>query len=115
MPPGSGLGPIRFPEAPEHLSDAERKLWDLFPRPVWIDQTDTLAVEATVCLYSTILDLRKQQQVQFSQNTAQLLGTMWTRLLTMLDCLGLTPTSRSKVAPARPDVKATDEPWAGII
>src|SRR5688572_1197402 len=52
VPPAVVTG---FPAAPDCLSEAELRLWQWFPKPAWIGQTDVAAVHAAVSVYALIL------------------------------------------------------------
>jgi hypothetical protein len=125
-----------FPAAPGCLSEAERKLWETFPRPAWIGQTDVLAVHAAVSVYERIL--RNQQAQQRTEGAGSPLSykftpsadgepnmepkenplitqeiKLWGRLMSILGTLGLTPADRTKMqAPKGADV---EDKWAGIL
>lgn len=124
-----------FPGAPEHLSEAERQLWQTFPKPGWIGETDALAVNAAVSVFERILRNQKAQQateqagnpltfkysydsdgnqtVEPKENpliTQEL--KLWGRLMSILATLGLTPSDRTKMA--APKVGDVEDKWAAI-
>ena len=125
-----------FPEAPGCLSEAERQLWETFPKPAWIGQTDVVAVHAAVSIYERILRNQKAQQAtETAGNPLTLKYTvdgdgnrtaepkenplitqelkLWGRLMSVLATLGLTPADRAKMqAPKGEDV---EDKWAGIL
>jgi hypothetical protein len=125
-----------FPEAPGCLNEAERALWETFPKPAWIGQTDVVAVHAAVSIYERILRNQKAQQatakagnplaekhtidgdgnraVEAKENpliTQEL--KLWGRLMSILGTLGLTPADRAKMT--MPKVNETEDKWAGIL
>lgn len=126
-----------FPVAPATLSEAERALWESFPKPVWIASTDVLAVNAAVSVFERIL---RNQRAQMATATAgnplaykytpsadgepnmepkenplitQELK-LWGRLMSILGTLGLTPADRAKMQAPKVDDKSEDK-WAGIL
>lgn len=125
-----------FPAAPTYLSEAERKLWEAFPKPTWIVETDVVAVHAAVSIYERILRNQKAQQAtdtagaslaykytydadgnQNAEPKENPLITqelkLWGRLMSVLATLGLTPADRAKMqAPKGEDVQ---DKWAGIL
>jgi hypothetical protein len=108
-----------FPEPPEHLSESERKLWETFPRPVWIGETDVLAVTGAVGIYDRILaNQRKQAAAEEAGGSTLALVTqetqLWGRLMGFLASLGLTPGDRGKMTAPEHDAEA-DNQWAGIL
>lgn len=108
---GSG----KFPEPPARLSELERQLWAELPRPIWVTESDVLAVTAAVSLYAKILEVREKNAAKWRIGLVAQEGQLWGRLLAVLASLGMTPADRSKVAPTRPDVTASDDKWAGIL
>jgi hypothetical protein len=125
-----------FPVAPECLTVAERELWETFPKPAWIGQTDGMAVHAAVSVYERIL--RNQQAQAKTEDAGNPLTVkytvdgdgnrtaepkenplitqelkLWGRLMSILGTLGLTPADRAKMStPKEPE--AVDK-WAGIL
>jgi terminase small subunit-like protein len=125
-----------FPEAPACLIEAERALWDTFPKPAWIGQTDVVAVHAAVSTYERILRNQRAQQatddagypltIKYTvdgdgNRTAEpkespLISQeikLWGRLMSILGTLGLTPVDRAKVQ--APKAGAVEDKWAGIL
>lgn len=90
-PPPSVVG--GFPEAPEDLSEQEAKLWATFPKPVWIGETDVLAVRAAVSVFAMILAAGPAADAK----DREALSKLWGRLMGILATLGLTPADRSKM------------------
>jgi hypothetical protein len=126
-----------FPQAPPHLSDGERGLWETFPKPTWIVETDVVAVNAAVSIFERILrNQRAQQTTPDAGNPLAFKYTpsadgepnlepkenplitqelkLWGRLMSILASLGLTPADRAKMAAPRVDGNADDK-WAGIL
>jgi hypothetical protein len=126
-----------FPAAPEGLSQGERGLWDAFPKPAWIGETDGIAVHSAVSIYDRILRNQRAQQatpeagnplafkyshdadgnqnVEPKENpliTQEI--KLWDSLMRKLETLGLTPSARSKMTAPKVDDK-TDDKWAGIL
>ena len=125
-----------FPEAPGCLIAAERRLWETFPKPAWIGQTDVVAVHAAVSVYERILrNQAAQQRTEGAGNPLSYKFTpsadgepnmepkenplitqelkLWGRLMSILATLGLTPADRAKMqAPKGEDVQ---DKWAGIL
>jgi hypothetical protein len=129
-----------FPPAPAHLSDAERLLWESFPKPGWIGETDGMAVNAAVSTFALILrnqramretdesdnplafktvitekDGQERMTVEAKENplyTQQM--KLWARLMSVLATLGLTPADRAKMTAPKVDADAEDK-WAGIL
>lgn len=126
-----------FPKAPRCLNRAERKLWKTFPRVPWIIESDQLAVQAAVSIYERIL--RNQQAQAATEEAGKPLSIkisydgdgneriepkenplitqelkLWTRLVSVLGILGLTPTDRAKVGMQKRDEKVDDK-WADIL
>ena len=117
-PDRHGVSPAtggQFPDPPARLTDLERELWLELPRPSWIAESDVVALTALVSLYAKILEIRKKQAEKWRLTYVTQEGQLWGRLLGALSLLGLTPADRSKVAPTRPNVQATDDKWAGIL
>ena len=54
-----------FPQAPDSLSEAEAKLWQTFPKPAWIGETDQVTVRAAVTVYARILRVQEQTPVNW--------------------------------------------------
>ena len=125
-----------FPSAPAHLLEAEKALWETFPRVPWIVESDVLAVNAAVSIYERILRNQKAQQAtetagnplayKFTPSadgepnmepkenpliTQEL--KLWGRLMSVLASMGLTPADRAKMA--TPKVDDADDKWAGIL
>jgi hypothetical protein len=116
VPPGVVGG---FPQAPEHLSEAERKLWEAFPKPVWIGESDVLAVTGAVSIFARILANQQKQAAADleGENSDRLVNQetqLWGRLLGYLGVLGLTPADRGKMTAPRDDGQA-ENGWAGIL
>ena len=126
-----------FPGAPEGLTASELALWQAFPKPGWIGETDCIAVRAAVTIYDRILRNQKAQQAteqashplayKFSHDadgnqnvepkenpliTQEL--KLWDSLMRKLETLGLTPASRGKMIAPKVDAAAEDK-WAGIL
>lgn len=105
-----------FPAAPGCLSEAERGLWETFPKPTWIGQTDVVAVHAAVSMYARVIGNQQAQRVADEDKTRVLVDQelkLWGRLMSILGTLGLTPADRSKMqAPKSADV---EDKWAGIL
>jgi hypothetical protein len=126
-----------FPAAPEGLTPSQQALWDSFPRPGWIGQTDGLAVYGAVAIFDLIL--RNQQQQQATPESGHMLAfkvsydgdgnerlepkenplivqalKMWRELRASLAVLGLTPADRAKMTAPKVD-GAVDDKWAGIL
>lgn len=99
----------KFPEAPVHLLEAERQLWETFPKPAWIVESDVAAVDGAVSIYAALIACRQMEQRSVDAEVK-----LWGRLMTYLSALGLTPADRSKMAPARVDDSADDK-WAGLL
>jgi hypothetical protein len=119
------------------LSEEERKLWKTFPRVPWIVESDGLAVHAAVSIFERILRNQKAQaatdqagnplsiKISYDGDGNERLEPkenplitqelkLWTRLLTVLGVLGLTPTDRAKVG-AQKVHEQTEDKWAGIL
>lgn len=133
---GSPLVQGGFPDAPRCLSEAERALWESFPKPAWIGQTDVLAVHAAVSIYERILRNQKAQtKTESAGNPLSYKFTpsadgepnmepkenplitqelkLWSKLMSVLATLGLTPADRAKMqTPKGEDVA---DKWAGIL
>jgi phage terminase small subunit len=126
-----------FPDAPAHLNEAERALWETFPRVNWIAPSDVVAVNAAVSIYERILRNQKAQQatpeagnplsfkvtVDGDGNPAMepkpnpLITQelqLWGRLMSVLATLGLTPADRAKMQAPKADAAAEDK-WAGLL
>jgi hypothetical protein len=126
-----------FPAQPDGLTESEQALWQAFPKPNWIGETDAVAVRAAVTIYDRILRNQKAQQAteqashplayKFSHDadgnqnvepkenpliTQEL--KLWDSLMRKLETLGLTPSSRAKMTAPRVDETAEDK-WAGIL
>lgn len=126
-----------FPVAPAHLSEAERHLWETFPRVPWIVESDTLAVNAAVSIFERILRNQTAQRAtadagnplafKFTPSadgepnlepkenpliTQEL--KLWGRLMSVLASCGLTPADRAKMTAPRVDGNSDDK-WAGIL
>lgn len=102
--------------APEHLTEAERALWEAFPRPIWITESDRLAVEGAVALYARVLELRRQQATE-AEPSWRLTGQetqLWGRLMTYLASLGLTPSDRGKMTAPEADEQKQSK-WAHLL
>lgn len=102
-----------FPEPPPHLSESERQLWASFPRVPWIDDTNAAAVESAVAVYDRLLKIRAgrtDDPLAGLQTELQ----CWGRLLSILEVLGLTPSSRGKMQTKKLD-EHTDDKWSGIL
>jgi hypothetical protein len=125
-----------FPAAPEGLSQGEQALWDSFPKPAWIGQTDQIAVHGAVSVYERILRNQKAQQaspeagaplaLKFSHDSDGNQNVepkenplitqeikLWARLFSILATLGLTPADRAKMT--APRVDDAEDKWAGIL
>jgi phage terminase small subunit len=125
-----------FPAAPAHLSESERELWETFPKPAWVGQTDVLAVNAAVSIFERILRNQKaQQKTEGAGNPLSYKFTpsadgepnmepkenplitqelkLWGRLMSVLGTLGLTPADRAKMQ--APKQEAVADKWAGIL
>jgi phage terminase small subunit len=126
-----------FPAAPDGLSPSELALWQAFPKPNWIGQTDQIAVHGAVSVYERILRNQKAQQAspeagsplafKFSHDSDGNQNVepkenplitqeikLWARLFSMLSSLGLTPADRAKMTAPKVDDAAEDK-WAGIL
>jgi phage terminase small subunit len=125
-----------FPTNPDWLTEAEAKLWEWFPKPTWIGQTDVGAVNAAVSTYERILrnqaaqqktpeaghplsfkygyDADGNQTVEVKENpliTQEI--KLWGRLMSILGTLGLTPADRAKMT--APKASAVENKWEGIL
>jgi P27 family predicted phage terminase small subunit len=130
-PPGG------FPEAPEHLTPEQAKLWAGFPRVGWIAPSDALAVEGVVTTYDLCRRNAQAQgatpeagnplafKVAHDSDGGQTLEPkqnplvtqhmqLWARMFSMLAALGLTPADRAKMQAPKQDEKAEDK-WAGLL
>lgn len=126
-----------FPNTPPHLSEAEKQLWEAFPKPVWIGETDVVAVNAAVSLFERVLRVQRAQgatpeagaplafrvthdgdgneRLEPKENPLLTLEIkLWGRLMTVLDTLGLTPSARTKMQAPKVNQDADDK-WAGIL
>jgi hypothetical protein len=108
-----------FPMAPEHLSEGEKALWETFPKPVWIGETDVVAVNGAVSTFARILANQRQRESaeQAGESTDGIVEReikLWGRLMSILGELGLTPSSRAKVSAPKVD-EHTEDKWAGIL
>jgi hypothetical protein len=133
-----GVPPVipGFPPPPEDLSEAERKLWDWFPKPPWIGQTDVAAVRGAVSTYELILRNHAAQRatpeaghplafkytvdgdgnraVEVKENpliTQEI--KLWGRLMSIIGTLGLTPADRAKMPAGKSE--PVEDKWAGIL
>jgi hypothetical protein len=125
-----------YPDPPAELTEEERALWETFPKPAWIGQTDAKAVHGAVATYAAILRNHKAQQAtpeashplsyKYTVNAAGVevveakenpLITqeikLWGRLMSILGTLGLTPADRAKMT--APKASAVENKWEGIL
>lgn len=126
-----------FPLPPSALSEAERLLWEQFPKPAWIGETDVLAVHAAVSLYALILQNQAAMRAtaeagspltfkvshdgdgtpMLEPKANPLYGQqvqLWGRLMAVLATLGLTPADRGKVSVPQVSDDAADQ-WAALL
>jgi hypothetical protein len=126
-----------FPPIPGDVSEAEAALWQTFPKPGWIGETDGLAVRAAVSIFARILAVQQAMRatpdaanpltfkVSFSADGEERLEPkpnplytlelqLWGRLMAVLGALGLTPADRGKVSVPKVDEASVDK-WAGIL
>jgi hypothetical protein len=122
--------------APCSLSEGERALWETFPKPTWIGETDVFAVNAAVSLFERILRNQAAQRATDSAGnplafkytpsadgepnlepkenpliTQEL--KLWRALMSVLGTLGLTPADRAKMTVQRVD--ESEDKWAGLL
>lgn len=125
-----------FPVAPDCLNEAEQQLWQWFPKPTWIGQTDVVAVHAAVSTYARILSNQAAQRstteagaplsIKYTvdgdgNRTAEPKENplitqeikLWGRLMSILGTLGLTPADRAKMTVTKVD--DAENKWAGIL
>jgi hypothetical protein len=79
----------------------------MFPKPPWIGESDAVAVHAAVSLYAKVL------QTQREGKSVSLEAQLWSRLLSVLGSLGLTPADRGKMTV--PKANDQKDKWAGIL
>ena len=109
-----------FPPRPTTLTPAELEVWEDFPKPAWIGETDAAAVHAAVSTYASILALQRARRdsppgpevlvdPRMTEECRQ-----WGRLMSVLSTLGLTPADRAKMQAPRGHDTAEDK-WAGLL
>jgi hypothetical protein len=102
-----------FPDPPEDLSEAEAALWETFPKPPWIGETDAIVVHAAVATYTRVLALQPLAR-EGDQKAVDQESKLWGRLMGILAVLGLTPADRSKMQ--IPVSNSEDEEkWAALL
>ena len=126
-----------FPAMPEGLTGEEQRLWQTFPKPAWIGETDGIAVHGAVSIYERILRNQKAQHATEDAGSPLTLKytvdgdgnrtaepkenplitqeiKLWGRLMSILATLGLTPADRAKMTAPKVDDEAANK-WAGIL
>jgi hypothetical protein len=102
-----------FPSQPADLTAAEAELWEAFPKPAWIGETDVIAVRAAVNLYARVLEIQRVEQ-ETGEPAHDAALKVWGRLMSALSALGLTPADRGKMHAPKPNSQEGDE-WAKLL